>query len=371
MRVLYVIGALLLGTCVFCTAGLADSDQDAGGVYLSGVLVIAAGAFVLFTAIRSRTKAKRLKPEPLPASQVVSGDASPLRDDREDRRHPLAAAVRVGAGAALVGAGVALIKFASSLPPYHSQSKGRLLRLRGRSVLPEVEPGDHWQDATQLAVDHLDPAVRQVLAQGWLSMARMEHASIAAFSQLSLHLAALGADSELVERTHLAALDEIRHARRGFAIASAYAGEPLAAGPIAELVKPDASEIDFIRLAIGTLVDGCVAEGVAADVTRAASLRAVDPVIREALAMIARDEQGHAELAWDVLAWCLARGGAAVHDAVAARLHGLDREIDDAADVPALAEHGVLDQATIGELATRRIVATVARASDLLGRRAA
>jgi hypothetical protein len=192
-----------------------------------------------------------------------------------------------------------------------------------------------------------------------------------------LHLAALGADSELVERTHLAALDEIRHARRGFAIASAYRGESVSAGPIAELRAPDGTEIDLIRLAIGTLVDGCVAEGVASDVTRAASAQAVDPMIRDTLAMIANDEHGHAELAWDILAWCLDRGGASVHDAVASRLGGLDRELSDPAPemggIPRdqLASHGILDQERIGELAAGRLAAAKDRAASMLGRLAA
>lgn len=86
-------------------------------------------------------------------------------------------------------------------------------------------------------MDHLARDQRDALAKLWLISARMEHASVAAFSQLSLHLAALGAPSELVERIHVAALDEIRHARRCYAIASAFAGKALTAGPIAEFAE--------------------------------------------------------------------------------------------------------------------------------------
>jgi len=381
LRALSIVGLLLLGTCVFCTAGLAESDRDAGGVYFSGVAVIVAGVLIFASGfLRSRTRRRELEGKPgtpVPPSQVVTADASPLRDERGARRHPLAAAVRVATGAALVSGGAALIKFAASLPPYQSHSKGRLLRLRGRAALPSVEAGDRWRDDTQPETHRLAPPVRRALAQAWIAMAQMEHASIAAFAQLSLHLAALGADSELVERTHLAALDEIRHARRGFAIASAYAGESCSAGAIAELRTLEASEIDFVRLAIGTLIDGCVAEGVASDVTRAASTQAVDPVIRATLEMVASDELRHAELAWDVLAWCLDRGGAAVHEAVAARLNGLDRQISDPAPEldgaprDQLAEHGILDQESIGALAARRLAAVKDRAASLLGQLAA
>ena len=381
MRALYIVGLLLVGTFVVCTAGLAESDQDSGGVYVSGVAVMVVGVLIGASGFRrSRTRMRTLEAEPaqvVPPSQVVTGDASPLRDDRGARRHPIAAALRVGTGAALVGAGVALMKYAASLPPPESHSKGRLLRLRGRAALPSVEAGGRWRDDAQPATQHLATAVRKALAQAWIAMAQMEHASIAAFAQLSLHLGALGADSDLVERTHLAALDEIRHARRGFAIASAYGGAAVSAGPIAELRTPDASEIDFVRLAVGTLIDGCIAEGVASDVTGAASTQAIDPVVRDTLAMIASDEARHAELAWDVLAWCLDTGGVAVRDAVASRLNVLDRQISDPAPelegIPRdqLAEHGILDQDSIGEITARRLAAAKDRAAGLLHQLAA
>ncbi|MGN6110318.1 MAG: ferritin-like domain-containing protein, partial [Kofleriaceae bacterium] len=178
--------------------------------------------------------------------------------------------------------------------------------------------------------------------------------------------------SELVERTHLAALDEIRHARRCFAIASAYAGTAISAGPITELQKVEASTIDPIRLAIGTLVDGCVAEGVAAEVARIASESAADPVVKDALATIARDEATHAELGWSVLAWCLDRRG--VRTAVAARVAKLEEQLAprlpelSAFSAEQLAAHGILDQARIGEIAGAVIANAKLRAMPLLDR---
>jgi hypothetical protein len=50
-----------------------------------------------------------------------------------------------------------------------------------------------------------------------------------------------------------AAVDEIRYARRCYA--SAFAGTTFTAGPIAELATHDATPINPIRLANGTLVD--------------------------------------------------------------------------------------------------------------------
>jgi hypothetical protein len=154
----------------------------------------------------------------------------------------------------------------------------------------------------------------------------MEHASVAAFAQLSLYLSALGAPPALLERTHAAALDEIRHASRCFALASAYAGRPWTAGAIPALAQAGgAGPMSFARLACGSLVDGCLAEGLAADVAAAGAAAAVDPAIRATLTMIAEDETRHAELAWDVLAWCLAHGGAATQRGARAQRAVRDR----------------------------------------------
>ena len=78
-------------------------------------------------------------------------------------------------------------------------------------------------------------AVRGALARLWAESARGEHASVPAFSRLSLSLVALGAPAGLVEAALRAALDEIQHARLAFSLASTYAGEPVGPGPLPEL----------------------------------------------------------------------------------------------------------------------------------------
>jgi hypothetical protein len=341
------------------------------GYAFGGVFVVLG----LMLIIRAFTRpAEPAAAPPLPPAQISTDGMSPLRT-RDSQRRPVGSTIfRVLGGLTLGGIGGLIIAFMYAITHLDlGGSKGRVLRLRGKAALPEVAEGAGWGDAAAPNVQHLSREERATLAGLWLISARMEHASIAAFSQLSLHLAALGASSELVERTHIAALDEIRHARRCYAIASAFAGKTLTAGRIAELATPDATPIDPIRLASGTLVDGCVAEGVAADIARTASTVATDPVVRDALAMIARDEETHAELAWSVLAWCLELRG--VRRAVAARVARLDDEL--APKLPdlggfsaaGLAAHGVLDQARIGALAAARIAAVRERASLLVAER--
>jgi hypothetical protein len=341
--------------------------------YVIGGLLVFLGLRTLCRTIL-RPSAPIAEP-PIPPAQISTGGVSPLRTRDPNRRSKSATIFGLIGGLTLSGIGGGIIAILYGLTHLDlGGSKGRVLRLRGKAALPKHAEGTGWSDAAAPDVHQLSRDERATLAGLWLISARMEHASVAAFSQLSLHLAALGAPSELCERTHVAALDEIRHARRCYAIASAFAGKPLTAGPIAELAAPDATPIDPIRLAIGTLVDGCVAEGVAADVARTASAAAADPVVRDALAMIARDEETHAELAWSVLAWCLKLRG--VRRAVAARVARLDDEL--APQLPdlngfsaeGLAAHGVLDQAQIGALAAARIAAVRERASLLVGERA-
>ena len=67
-----------------------------------------------------------------------------------------------------------------------------------------------------------------MLAEEWIENARSEHASVPAFSRLSLTLMSLGAPARLVEGAHRAALEEIEHARLAFALAGATRVKPVA-----------------------------------------------------------------------------------------------------------------------------------------------
>src|SRR5690349_3292760 len=66
-----------------------------------------------------------------------------------------------------------------------------------------------------------DPATRADARRAGIEAAAREHAAVATFARLSLELLALGAPSDLVVAAHDAALDEVRHARQSYAIASA------------------------------------------------------------------------------------------------------------------------------------------------------
>ena len=190
---------------------------------------------------------------------------------------------------------------------------GRPLRVRGRprtaptrrDAAWSVDPSGALPDASRLTADE-----RAREAARWTRDAREEHSSIAAFARLSVDLLALGAPPGLVERAHRAALDEVLHARLAFALAGAYAGEPVGPEVWPEALEGEAAERPagtLRRVALESLVDGAYGEGLAA--LRAAAEVATDPAVAEVLATVARDEAGHAALGWDVLAFCVARDG--------------------------------------------------------------
>ncbi|AFE06673.1 hypothetical protein COCOR_05957 [Corallococcus coralloides DSM 2259] len=124
---------------------------------------------------------------------------------------------------------------------------------------------------------------------------------------------------------------------------------------------------DWSRLVRGSLLDGCLGEGLAASVAAEASRRASDPVIRETLAVIAEDEGRHAELAWDVIAFALERGGGKAQQALRQALDALETQKTPVlpsipgVDEAFLARNGVLPQAELGRLMEECIQRTRAR----------
>ncbi|MBN8226507.1 ferritin-like domain-containing protein [Corallococcus macrosporus] len=269
-----------------------------------------------------------------------------------------------------------LLFWAYNVISHTNFSKGRVLRLKGRARVARRTLGEGWADEASPQLEGLTPYQRTVLGEAWMYSAGMEHASIPAFAKLSLKLSALGAPSELLEACHLAALDEVRHARRCFALARAYSGLPWSAGAIPELgqerpQRPISDDSDeWSRLVRGSLLDGCLGEGLAASVAAEASRRACDPVVRETLAVIAEDEERHAELGWDVLAFALERGGGKARQALHQALDALDEQRTPAlpripgVDEDFLSRNGLLPQAELGRLMEECLQRTRARAEE-------
>ena len=77
---------------------------------------------------------------------------------------------------------------------------------------------------------------------------------------------------------------------------------------------PRAREGSFEEILINVIREGCIGETVAAVEAAEALEHAVDPMVRDALARIAKDELRHADLAWQFVRWALDRGGRNLSD---------------------------------------------------------
>jgi hypothetical protein len=211
-----------------------------------------------------------------------------------------------------------------------------------------------WERLPKL--ERVPDLLRRPLAARWLETAQMEHASIASFGQFALQLLKLGAPAELIERAHLAALDEIEHARICFALASAYSGE--SHGP-AQLDAISAGfPTDLLTVVCANVDEGCVGETLAALEAREAAKRAVDPTVKAALEAIAFDEERHAQLAWAVWGWALRLAPqlrAATEDSFERAIGGARAARRDEVGGGDMERHGRLSDATRTELIARHI----------------
>lgn len=231
----------------------------------------------------------------------------------------------------------------------------------GAAVAAVAVDNHHWLDEYDTSIPlSLGPLQRSELASMWACDALFEHASVASFARVSLELMALGAPADLVEDTHLAALDEVHHAKMCFALASRFAGRPMGAGPL-----PAAAEArprsGLVAVAVATLVEGCIGETIAAALAREQQLRASDEEIAEVLGQIADDEAHHAELAWRTVAWAVRAGGEEVRLALRATLRDAPRHLPavQGASDRSLEVYGRLSHGDVEDVARRTLVEVV------------
>lgn len=207
---------------------------------------------------------------------------------------------------------------------------GRPFLVEGEARVASTTTRLDWSDpelAARFADDarRLDATTRARAAARWTAVAQLEHASVASFARASLELLALGAPPDLIERTHAAAADEIRHARIAFALARALGAGDVGPGPIDVLGALTAR--DAAAVARGVAHEGCVGETLGAAEARAEAERWRGSSIGAALSTVADDELEHAALAWRTLAWLVQEHGeparVAAREGIAAALADL------------------------------------------------
>jgi hypothetical protein len=207
-------------------------------------------------------------------------------------------------------------------------SRGRQLRRRGRVLLPALRANEEW---TGRAITLDASEAPAGLADQWRENGRTEHASVAAFARLTLDLMGLGAPPELVAAANQDALDEIRHAEMCFGLATAIDGRHVSPAPFPEAQRvatlSRARPLALARLAVSSLVDGALHEGVSARIIARLAQRATPPAVRDMLKSIAADEGRHSAHGWEVVGWCLEQGGRGVGEALLGALRALPSEM--------------------------------------------
>jgi hypothetical protein len=129
----------------------------------------------------------------------------------------------------------------------------------------------------------------------------LEAVSAHAFARLRGELSAHGAPPALIERARLAIDEEARHAELTASLARRFGVEP------ARPAAPSAEVRSLFELARENAVEGCVRETYGAALALVRAARAGDAEVRVALASLAHDECGHAELSWATHAWATER----------------------------------------------------------------
>lgn len=162
-----------------------------------------------------------------------------------------------------------------------------------------------------------------MLARAWADDGRDEHASIAAFARFTMLLLSAGAPPDLVVSSQRASLDEVRHARDCFALATRYGGSDV--GPSAFDVHDSLGARTLAEIAALAAEEGCVGETLGVVLVEEALAGTTDPEVARILRRVLEDETRHAELAWRFARWAIEQAGDPVRSAIErAVAHAID-----------------------------------------------
>lgn len=152
----------------------------------------------------------------------------------------------------------------------------------------------------------MHPRSMAYLGRCWADAALGEHASVAAFAHLSLHMLNLGAPPQLLLGAIQAMKEEVQHAQLCFGVARKFLGHAIGPGPMDVPSFTTATGQSGAILA-AAIAEGCIDETISTHYARAASARCIDHAIETTLSKIVADEDRHAALSWQFVAWMLDR----------------------------------------------------------------
>ena len=135
----------------------------------------------------------------------------------------------------------------------------------------------------------------------WLQQAEGEYASVASFARHTLQLMSIGAPSELLEASQAASIDEIKHAKMCYGLASTFMEKDVVPGVLD--VDNSLGELELKDIIRSVIQEGCIEETLAAIEAHYRESLTQDTSVKFALKEIADDETRHAKLAWDTISW--------------------------------------------------------------------
>lgn len=135
------------------------------------------------------------------------------------------------------------------------------------------------------------------LARYFARAARLEAASVEAFTIVERELVANGLPRAMRDALREAAHDEVRHAHDTGRLAERY-------GSRAHAMKMSrTSARSLAEIAADNAIEGCVGESYAAFIAHIQASHARDPELRRVLTSIAHEETRHAALSWQLADW--------------------------------------------------------------------
>lgn len=245
-----------------------------------------------------------------------------LRYESSERPH--------GLGAALAAIPISIIASAmgamTTMVALLAHSRGRQLRKLGKLQLAPLAKDRSW-----LTVQETRSETQPDVADAWRKNGLTEHASVAAFARLSMELVALGAPPRLIKSAHEDALDEMQHTTWCFDLAKSFDHKDIGPGAFpaarSRFFPLGSRSLRLARLAVESLVDGAINEGMSARVVAELSREVEDREVKSVLSRIARDEGRHAQHGFDVVRWCVEEGGYPVRIALRSAIARLPEEL--------------------------------------------
>ncbi len=161
----------------------------------------------------------------------------------------------------------------------------------------------------------------------WQRRTEAEYRSAALASQVTLWLIQLGAPPDLIRDGLQVVEDELTHSELSAEVATTAGGRPAAPVIQAAALALPSPDGPLTAVALALVRFFCIGETVAVPMFRMLRAKATEPMCREVLDIVLRDEARHRQFGWDGLDWLLDGYEAQIGDAVRAALPAMLAEV--------------------------------------------